>query len=149
MKVILKADIQGVGKKGEVVTVKEGYAKNYLFKNNLGVEATDAELNRMKNNEAKEAKKEQKKLEEAKKLAAKLEEKKLKIKVKAGENGKIFGSVTSKEIAELMTKEYKMEIDKKKITISEEHIKATGNYKVIFKIHTEVKATIDLEVEGE
>ncbi len=149
MKVILKADIQGIGKKNDVVTVKEGYAKNFLFKQNLGVEATQQELDRLEKSKLKLEKQEIKKLEEAKRIADQLSKNKLTIKVKAGDNGKIFGSVTSKEISELITEKTGIEVDKKKVSIEENHIKTVGSYKIIVKLHTDVKAEIELKVEGE
>ncbi len=149
MQVILKADINGVGKKGEIVKVKEGYAKNYLFQQNLGVEATEQELKKLEKSKQKAKQKAEKKLEEAQATAKQLMENNLTIKVKSGENGKIFGSVTSKEIAELITKETNIEVDKKKVSVEGNHIKTLGKYKIVVKLHPKVKAEIDLKVEGE
>ena len=148
MEVILLKDIKGVGKKGEIVKVKEGYAKNFLFPQNAGILATAEELQKIENKKKKEEKENQKLLEEAKEKAKKLEGTTVKIVVKTGENGKIFGSVTSKEVAEYIEKATGITIDKKKVTLSEEHIKTTGNYTAVVKIHNEVKATVKLSVEG-
>lgn len=148
MEVILLKDIKGVGKKGEIVKVKEGYAKNFLFPQNAGILATAEELQKIENKKKKEEKENQKLLEEAKEKAKKLEGTIVKIGVKTGENGKIFGSVTSKEVAEYIEKATGITIDKKKVTLSEEHIKTTGNYTAVVKIHNEVKATVKLSVEG-
>jgi len=148
MQVILLKDIKGVGKKGEIVKVKEGYAKNFLFPQNAGILATAEELQKIENKKKKEEKENQKLLEEAKEKAKKLEGTIVKIGVKTGENGKIFGSVTSKEVAEYIEKATGIAIDKKKVTLSEEHIKTTGNYTAVVKIHNEVKATVKLSVEG-
>jgi len=104
MEVILLKDIKGVGKKGEIVKVKEGYAKNFLFPQNAGILATAEELQKIANKKKKEDKENQKLLEEAKEKAKKLEGTVVKITVKTGENGKIFGSVTSKEVAEYIEK---------------------------------------------
>lgn len=148
MEVILLKDIKGVGKKGEIVKVKEGYAKNFLFPQNAGILATAEELQKIENKKKKEEKENQKLLEEAKEKAKKLEGTIVKVAVKTGENGKIFGSVTSKEVAEYIEKATGIAIDKKKVTLSEEHIKTTGNYSAVVKIHNEVKATVKLSVEG-
>lgn len=148
MEVILLKDIKGVGKKGEIVKVKEGYAKNFLFPQNAGILATAEELQKIENKKKREEKENQKLLEEAKEKAKKLEGTIVKVVVKTGENGKIFGSVTSKEVAEYIEKATGIAIDKKKVTLSEEHIKTTGNYNAVVKIHNEVKATVKLSVEG-
>lgn len=148
MEVILLKDIKGVGKKGEIVKVKEGYAKNFLFPQNAGILATAEELQKIENKKKKEEKENQRLLEEAKEKAKKLEGTIVKVAVKTGENGKIFGSVTSKEVAEYIEKATGIAIDKKKVTLSEEHIKTTGNYSAVVKIHNEVKATVKLSVEG-
>ncbi len=148
MEVILLKDIKGVGKTGEIVKVKEGYAKNFLFPQNAGILATAEELQKIANKKKREEKENQKLLEEAKEKAKKLEGTVVKVTVKTGENGKIFGSVTSKEVAEYIEKATGIAIDKKKVTLSEEHIKTTGNYNAVVKIHNEVKATVKLSVEG-
>ena len=119
MKVILKQDIKGVGKKNEVVNASDGYARNFLFPKNLAVEATNANMQKLNSqNEAKQYRKDVEK-EEAQSIAKKLEDITLEIKVQAGENGKIFGSVSSKEISENLEKQYKIVIDKKKIDLKE------------------------------
>ena len=119
MKVILKQDTKGVGKKNEVVNASDGYARNFLFPKNLAVEATNANMQKLNSqNEAKQYRKDVEK-EEAQSIAKKLEDITLEIKVQAGENGKIFGSVSSKEISENLEKQYKIVIDKKKIDLKE------------------------------
>ena len=113
MKVILKENIKGVGKKDEIINASDGYARNFLFPKNLAVEANAENLSKLKaKNESKEYQKEQEK-EAAKKIADKMAKIQLKIQVKAGENGKIFGGVSSKEIAENLEKSYNIKIDKK------------------------------------
>lgn len=148
MDVILLKDIKGVGKTGEIVKVKEGYANNFLFPQKAGVLATAEELQKIANKKKREEKEHEKAVEEAKATAKKLEEKVIKVKVKTGENGKIFGSVTSKEIAESIEKESNIAIDKKKVTLSEEHIKTTGNYTATIKIFQDIKAVVKISVEG-
>ena len=119
MKVILKDNIKGVGKKNEVINASDGYARNFLFPKNLAVEATTINMQKLNSqNQAKQYKKDVEK-EQAQAIAKKLETITLEIKVKAGENGKIFGSVSSKEIAESLEKQYKIVIDKKKIELKE------------------------------
>ena len=119
MKVILKQDIKGVGKKNEVVNASDGYARNFLFPKNLAVEATPDNMQKLNSqNEAKQYRKDVEK-EQAMQVAKKLEGITLEIKVQAGENGKIFGSVSSKEISENLEKQYKITIDKKKIELKE------------------------------
>ena len=149
MKVILLNDIKGVGKNGEIVKVKEGYAKNFLFPQKAGILATAEELQKIANRKKREEKEHEKTIAEAKATAKALEEKVIKFKVKTGESGKIFSSVTSKEIAEAIERETKITIDKKKVTLSEEHIKTTGNYTAIIKIYQDVKASVKICVEGE
>ena len=119
MKVILKDNIKGVGKKNEVINASDGYARNFLFPKNLAVEATPENMQKLNSqNQAKQYRKDQEK-EQAQEIAKKLETLTVEIKVQAGENGKIFGSVSSKEISESLEKQYKIIIDKKKIEIKE------------------------------
>ena len=120
MKVILKADIKGVGKKDEVINASDGYARNFLFPKNLAVEANAENMSKLKAKKDSNAYKKSQEKEEAKKIAEKLSKILLKIPVKAGENGKIFGGVTSKEIAEELKKQHKFEIDRKKIVLKEQ-----------------------------
>jgi len=119
MKVILKDNIKGVGKKNEVINASDGYARNFLFPRNLAVEATPENMQRLNSqNQAIQYKKDVEK-EQAQLIAKKLEAITVEIKVQAGENGRIFGSVSSKEISESLEKQYKIAIDKKKIEIKE------------------------------
>ena len=119
MKVILKADIKGVGKKDEVINASDGYARNFLFPKNLAVEANAENMSKLKaKQDANQFRKDTEK-EEAQEIAKKLSNITLKIQVKAGDNGKIFGGVSSKEIAENLEKQYKIKIDKKRIDLKE------------------------------
>lgn len=145
MKVILKDNIKGVGKKNEVINVSDGYARNFLFPKNLAVEATPENMNKLNSqNEAKQYKKDVEK-EKAKEIAKKLEDITLQIKVQAGENGKIFGSVSSKEISENLEKQYKINIDKKKIELKEP-IKVLGTRTVEARLFEGVIGKIKLNV---
>ena len=119
MKVILLDNIKGVGKKDEIINANDGYARNFLFPKKLAVEATKDNLLKLKAKQDANQFRKNKEKEEAEELAKKLKEITLKIKVKAGENGKIFGGVTSKEISENLKTQEKIEIDKKKIVLNE------------------------------
>ena len=145
MKVILKADIKGVGKKNEVINASDGYARNFLFPKNLAVEATAENMQKLNSqNQAKQYKKDVEK-EQAQAIAKKLETITLEIKVQAGENGKIFGSVSSKEISENLEKQYKIIIDKKKIEIKEP-IKVLGVRTIEARLFEGVIGKIKLNV---
>ena len=145
MKVILKADIKGVGKKDEVVNASDGYARNFLFPKNLAVEANKENIAKLKAKQ--DSAKFQKNLEkeEAIKTADKLSKILLRIEVKAGENGKIFGGVSAKEIAQELSKEYKIEVDKKKIDLKET-IKTLGVHNVDIKLFEGVVGNLKIDV---
>ena len=119
MKVILLEDVKNVGKKGELVNASDGYAKNFLFPKKLAVEATKSNLNDFELKQKAEAKRKKEELEQAQNMAKELENKTVTVKVKTGENGKLFGSVTNKEVAEEIVKQTGMEIDKKKVSIGD------------------------------
>ncbi|MDR0978758.1 MAG: 50S ribosomal protein L9 [Lachnospiraceae bacterium] len=148
MKVILLEDIKAIGKKNQVVNATDGYARNFLFPKKLAVEANAENMQKLKDKQKSEERKKQIEIENAKEIAKKMEKMILKLKVKAGENGKTFGGVTSKEIAEELKKEYKIEIDKKKIDLKET-IKLVGRFSVNIKLYEGVnqKLTIDIEAE--
>lgn len=146
MKVILLADVKSLGKKNDIVDVADGYAKNGLINKKLAVEATPKALNDLKLKKQNNEKVAAENLAAAKQLAKDLEDKTVIVKIKCGEGGKTFGSITGKEIAEESKKQLKLDIDKKKIVISEP-IKAIGNYEVTYKVHPEVSATIKVKVE--
>lgn len=148
MKVILQQDIKGQGKKGQVINVSDGYAKNYLLPKGLAISANETNLKILEQkNQAQEAKR-KKELEEAKGIAKEISQAKVIIKAKAGENGKIFGSITSKEIAEQLKLQSNIEIDKKKI-ILDEPIKSLGSKTVDIKIYPEVTAKLTVNVLNE
>ena len=145
MKVILKDNIKGVGKKNEVINASDGYARNFLFPKNLAVEATPENMQKLNSqNQAKQYRKDQEK-EQAQEIAKKLETITVEIKVQAGENGKIFGSVSSKEISESLEKEHKILIDKKKIEIKEP-IKVLGTRTVEARLFEGVLGKIKINV---
>lgn len=145
MKVILKADIKGVGKKDQVINASDGYARNFLFPKDLAVEANNENMTKLeaKQNSAKFQKEQEK--EEALKVADKLSKILLKIKVKSGENGKIFGGVSTKEIAQELEKEYKIQVDKKKIDLKET-IKVLGTQTVEIKLFEGVIGKLKVDV---
>ena len=147
MKVILTEDVKSLGKKGEIVNVNDGYARNFILKKNLGLEATGKNLNDLKlqNRNAEKVAKE--KLEAAQKLAKDLEDKSVTVKIQAGVEGKVFGSISSKEIALEAKKQLGLEIDKKKIVIPDA-IKSLGTYNVNIKLHKDVTATLAVKVEA-
>lgn len=148
MKVILLDNIKGVGKKDEVINASDGYARNFLFPKKLAVEANAENMSKLNNK--KEANNYRKDVEkqEAQEIAKKLKGILLKMKVKAGENGKIFGGVTAKEISENLKSQYNMEIDKKKIELKEP-IKTLGSFQVNIKLYEGVIGTLKLEVISE
>ena len=147
MQVVLLKDVKGSGKKGEIVNFSDGYARNFLLKQGLEKEATSAALN--ENRQQKEAMAYHKSVEikEAKELAALLKTKTLHLTVKAGENGKIFGGITSQEISNALLKEG-INLDKKKIVLPSP-IKSVGNYTITAKIYPEISTNFALIVEAE
>jgi large subunit ribosomal protein L9 len=141
MKVILLQDVKSLGKKGDIVNVSDGYARNYVLPRHVGVEATEKNKNDLKLQKAHEDKVAAEKLQEAKDLAKKLEGMKIEVKLKAGENGGVFGSVSSKEIAEAAKKQWNMDLDKKKIVV-EEPIRSFGMHQVPIRLHPQVTGTL-------
>lgn len=144
MKVILLQDVKGHGKKGELCNVSDGYARNFLFPKKLAVEADNTALNELKNREQAAAHHKQEEINAAKETAAKLEGKTVTIKAKAGSNGKLFGSVTSKEIANEIAKSLGIEIDRKKMSVAD--IKNFGEYTAEIKLYTGITAKITVKV---
>lgn len=145
MKVILKADIKGVGKKDEVINASDGYARNFLFPKNLAVEANAENMSKLKAKKDSNAYKKSQEKEEAKKIADKLSKILLKVPVKAGENGKIFGGVSAKEVSDLLKEEYKIEVDKKKIELKET-IKTLGVRTLTIKLYEGVIGNLKIDV---
>lgn len=144
MQVILLKDVKGTGKKGDVCNVADGYGKNFLVKNGLAVIANTANMNQNKQQKDAQSYHKQVEFDEAKALAKQIEGMKVTVSIKCGENGKVFGSVTAKEISDKLVSEGK-NIDKKKIVLKEP-IKNAGTYKVQVKLYPEVSANIVVEV---
>jgi large subunit ribosomal protein L9 len=147
MKIILLEDVKSVGKKGETVELKDGYAKNFILPRKLGVEATGANLNTLKLQKQNEEKIAKEQYDAALALKAEIEEMLVKVEIKGGEGGKTFGSISSKEIVKAVSDQYNKEIDKKKITMSEP-IKVAGTHEVAVKLHPKVTATLRVHVQS-
>ena len=145
MKVILLSDIKGVGKKDEIINAADGYARNYLLPKKLAVEANAENMTKLNNKKEAASFKKDVEKQNAEELAKKLKGIILKLKVKAGENGKIFGGITSKEISENLKAQYGFEVDKKKIELKET-IKALGEYNVSIKLFEGVVADLKIQV---
>ena len=145
MKVILQTDVKGMGKRGDIVNASDGHARNYLFPKKLAIPADKQNLNELTARKSSEAHKKELEKNEAIKIKEKLEKEVLTLKVKAGENGKTFGSITSKEISEGLEKEFKEKIDKKKIVINEP-IKAVGNHTVNLRLFEGVSCKLKINV---
>ena len=148
MKVILLQDVKSLGKKGEIVEVSDGYARNYVLPKKLGAEANSKNMNDLKLQKANEEKVAKQQLEAAQEMAKLLETKEVVVKMKSGEGGKTFGSISSKEIAEEAKKQCDLALDKKKIQLPEA-IKSLGVYEVHVKLHTKVTGRLKVKVVAE
>ena len=148
MKVVLLEDVKSLGKKGDIVEVSEGYARNFIIPKKKGVEANQENLNTLKLQKANEEKIAKEKLEAAKELASKLNEASVSLTIKGGKDGRTFGSVSSKEIEEAIKTQLGLEIDKKKLVIAEP-IKTFGNHEVKVKLHKDVTASLKVKVGEE
>lgn len=146
MKVILTQDVKAQGKKGDIVNVSDGYARNFLFKNNLAIEASAANVHILNNQKAAEKQRKAEEKAAALSLAKKLGETTVTITIKTGENGKLYGALSSQNIADAL-KDMGIEIDKRKIVLSAP-IKTLGVHKVTVKPYAEVSATLTVRVEG-
>lgn len=144
MKVILLQDVKKIGKKGEVINTSDGYARNYLFPRKLAQEATDANLHILNNKKENERKQKLAEIEAAQKVANELKGKEIKITTKLGENGKLFGAITSKDIALEIKKQFKVEVDKKKIVM--DTIKVSGTYEIEVKLYPEVSTKMKVVI---
>lgn len=145
MKIILLQDEKKLGKKGDIIEASEGYARNYILPKKIGVEATAKNMNDLKLQKANDAKVAQEQLDAAKALAAELETKQIVVKIKAGEGGRTFGSVSTKEIAAAVKEQCNLEIDKKKIQMADA-LKNFGTYEVNVKLHVQVTAKLTVKV---
>ena len=145
MKVILLQDVKSVGKKGDMVELSEGYARNFIIPKKLGVEASNAAKNDLKLQKANEEKIAKEQYEAALAFKAEVEEMLVEVTMKSGEGGRTFGSISSKEIAKAVSDQYGKEIDKKKISM-QDSIKALGTYEVTVKLHPKVSAKLRVHV---
>ncbi len=140
MKVVLLQDVKGLGKKGELVNTSDGYARNFLFPRKLAMEANSQAMSELKNREASEKHRIETEIAAAKASAAKIEGKTIKLSAKAGANGKLFGSITSKDVAEAISKEYGLKLDKRKVVVDD--IKNFGTYPVEVKLYNGISASM-------
>lgn len=145
MKVIFLQDVKGSGKKGEVKTVADGYARNMLFPKGYAVEATPANLNKLAGQQASAQHKIDTEKKAAEEAAAKVKDQKVIIKAKAGSNDRLFGSVTPAQVAEALAGQFGIKVDKKKISLSSE-IKNFGTYSAVIKFYAGISEKIDIEV---
>ncbi|MDD6219827.1 MAG: 50S ribosomal protein L9 [Clostridia bacterium] len=147
MKVILTQDVKSLGKKGELVNASDGYARNFLFPRKLAVEANAQAMNELKNREAAEKFRLETELKNAKETAAKIDGKTVKLTAKAGQGGRLFGSVTAKEVAEQIKAQFGVDIDRRKISMSD--IKSFGTFNAEIKVYNGVNAAIYVMVGEE
>ncbi len=148
MEVILMEDVKALGKKGQIVKVNDGYARNFILPKRLGIEANAKNLRDLEAKKAAEAQHQKELLDEARELGEKLKTVSVTLRIKVGENGKVFGSVSSKEITAVLLEQQNLEIDKKKLQLAEP-IKNVGEYDVPVKLHPQVTVSIKVKVEGE
>ena len=146
MKVILKSDVKGTGKQGELVNVSDGYARNFLFPKNLAVQADTAALNEYHTKEAAKQHHKEEEIQNAKDIAAKLNGSTVVVTAKAGANGKLFGSVTAKEVCGEINKKFSLNLEKKKVVL-ESDIKVFGIFEVEVKLHAGISAKMKVEVK--
>lgn len=145
MDVVLLEDVKALGKKGQIVKVNDGYARNFILPKKLGVEATTKNLNDLKLQKANDARIAAEQLAAAKELGAKLDESSVTLSIKAGEGGRAFGSVSNKEISKAIADQLKLDIDKKKIVLNDP-IKSIGSFEVPIKLHKDVTARLAVKV---
>ncbi|KUO61910.1 MAG: 50S ribosomal protein L9 [Gracilibacter sp. BRH_c7a] len=148
MKVILKEDVKALGKKGKICEVSDGYARNFLIPRGLALQATEGNVQDLAHKQKQEDLRKQKEKQSAEDSKNKIEDMKIVLHVKVGDNGRLFGSVTNKEIAETLEKVYKIKIDKRKIEVKDP-IKNIGEHTVSIKLHPEVSADLKVTIEAE
>lgn len=144
MKVILLQEVKKLGKKGDVINASDGYARNYLFPRKLAEEATDSSLHVLNAKKEVERRKKLAEIEAAQKLAEELMNKEIKVEAKSGDNGRLFGAITSKDVAQLIKKQFNVEVDKKKIAM--DTIKLAGTYNIEVKLYPEVSTKMKVMV---
>lgn len=147
MKVILTGDVKGTGKKGDIVNVSEGYARNFLLPKGVAVEANEKNMKELEKNKAELQKRKAAELENARSLKKELDEIVLQLKVKTGEGGRLFGSITAKDIGDALENEHQLVIDKRKIELKGP-IKSLGDHPVVIKLHPEVSATLKVTLSA-
>jgi large subunit ribosomal protein L9 len=148
MKVVLLQDVKDLGKKEDLVNVSDGYARNFLFPRKLAAEATSGKLKEIEDKQHSKKLRKDREMQAAKELADKLGKLEVSFKTKAGENGKLFGSITSKDVADAIKLQHKIEVDKKKVVLHDA-IKAIGAYQVEIKVYPEISAKINVKVVEE
>ncbi|MCL2204484.1 MAG: 50S ribosomal protein L9 [Defluviitaleaceae bacterium] len=148
MKVILIEDVKGVGKKGQIINAADGHAKNFLLPRKLAVEATKNNLAQLESQQKRAEQKHENEVAAAQSLADKIKDVKLVLKVKVGEKGKMFGSISNKELAEALTSQCQIDIDKKKFVLAQP-VKSVGTYTATVKLHAQVTAPLHFEITGE
>ena len=148
MKVILQKDVKNIGKKGDVVEVAEGYGRNFLLPRGLAVEASSGNLRQVAQQKQVESAKAERELKDAEQIGAKIKGQKLQVKAKVGEGGKLFGSITTQEVADQLRKQFSVEIDKRKIELKEP-IKSLGTHSIVVKVHPKVHVQVTVNVEAE
>lgn len=148
MKVILEQDQKKIGKKGDIIEVSEGYARNFLFPKNIAIEATKSNVNIANAKKGSAKRKQQQAADEAKLMAAQLEKVEVTIKVRTGDGGKLFGSVTGKDIADVLKKDFNIDLDKRKIDLKGD-IKSIGDYEAVIKVHPSITASIKIHIISE
>lgn len=146
MKIILIQDVKSLGTKGEIVEINDGYARNYVIPKKFGIEATNKNLNDLKLQKANEEKVAKEKLEEAKAFAAELKEKSVTLQIKAGEGGRLFGAISTKEIAKAIKEQLGYDIDKKKMLL-DEPVKTLGTHMIKIKLHKDVVGELAVKVK--
>ena len=146
MEVILKKDVKGTGKEGQIVKVSDGYAKNFVIPKKLGVEATQKNLNELKNQQKRDSILAQQRLDEAKAYGEKISKETVQLTMKAGEGGRVFGSVSTKEIVTAAKAQFGFDIDKKKLQMPEP-IKSFGTYEIPVKLHPQVTSVLKVCVK--
>lgn len=146
MKVILQQEVKGLGKKGDIVEVAEGYARNFLFAKKLAIEGTAANVNLARQQKDTKEHRARQQKDEAVVLASQISKVEITMKVRIGENGKLFGSITSKDVAEELLKQTKIDLDRRKIELKE-NVKGVGIYKAVAKIHPEIAAEFTVHIK--
>lgn len=147
MKVILTQEVKSLGSKGAVVQVAEGYARNFLFPRALAVEASKGNMAMLEHEHTLEQTRKDKELQRAKEIAQKLQDGAVTITAKSGEGGRLFGSVTNKEVAEEISRQFGLEVDKRKVEITEP-IKTVGSFEAVLKLHAKVQVKIKIKVDS-